>query len=90
MCEITVDQISGEFPDFSVDFSDCDGNDGGVHLELIAETPQNGVYSINGNATDSSTINDEILVPNSQRINPTKVFNYIAKKLKETLCPTCM
>ena len=89
MCEITVDQISGELPYFSADFSDCNGSGGGVHLELIAETSQNGVYSINGNATDSSTINDEILVPNSQRINPTKVFNYIAKKLKEVLCPSC-
>lgn len=91
MCDITLNQPpTGTLENFTSDYSDCQGNTGSVQLERIAQTTKNGVYAVTGTATDGSQIDEEVLVPNSEQINPTKVFQWVAKKLKEVLCPTCV
>jgi hypothetical protein len=90
MCEILLLDIGGEDSDFfQATFEDCNQFEGNIDCSLLFESPKNGLYSIKGISTDGKLYEAEILVPNSERINPTKVFKWVAKKLKEVLCPTC-
>ena len=86
MCDINLQEIQGNLDSFTASFEDCNGNTGAANFELL----EGNIYAINGTATDNSPINTEIEAPELSGYNPTKVFKYIAKKLKEILCPTCM
>lgn len=92
MCDITIVEVNGTSDEFEAIFEDCNAEQASVQVVLLGEVPENqgGKYSIIGTATDGSPIEQEIIVPNSERINPTKVFKWVAKKLKKYLCPTCM
>lgn len=62
----------------------------GKEIEIIGEQEYR-LLSIVGRNTNGSPISVEIFAPKEEgEINPTKVFNYIVKKLKEVLCPKCM
>ena len=91
MCNVSlIGTPTGDTEAFNADFEDCNQNTGDIYANLLFASVNNGMYSVSGNATDGSGYSEEILIPNAERINPTKVFKYIAKKLKEVLCPTCM
>lgn len=92
MCDIVLNNITESPYSFTADFSDCtNSHHGSVNVDLISEdsTAQTGTFSIVGTATDGSSVSEEETVPDAERINPSKVFKYIAKKLKEVLCPNC-
>lgn len=42
---------------------------------------------VTGESFNSGTLTD---IPNSERVNPTKVFWWIVGKIKSTLCPECL
>jgi hypothetical protein len=92
MCSIKQQSISGNTDDFTADFSDClEYAYGEVTCVVIEELPGGAAtYSITGYATDNAPVEEQEDVPASERLNPSKVFKWIADKLKETLCPTCM
>jgi len=91
MCNITILEIEGNVDSFNCIFTDCENNNGQFQFELQKELPQNqaGHYIYSGSSTDGAETTGSVIVPNTMRINPTKVFNYVVKKLKEILCPTC-
>jgi hypothetical protein len=86
MCDINLQEIQGNLDAFTASFEDCNGNAGVANFELL----EGNIYAVNGTATDDSQFSTEIEAPQLSGYNPTKVFKYIAKKLKEILCPTCM
>lgn len=91
MCDIEMGQISGKLNHFRVEFFDCEGDEGVIHLELLVETEKSLVYSVKGNAASTfEVISTEVLVPKEADINPTKVFKKVAELLKKTLCPKCI
>lgn len=92
MCDIILTSIQGSTESIESEFEDCNGLSGEMTITLISELPQNqaGLYQVSGFATDGTEISEEVIVPNSERINPTKVFKWVVKKLKEIVCPTCM
>jgi hypothetical protein len=48
-------------------------------------------FDVQNTQIDNSTLeDDEEEMSSSDRLNPTKVFWWIAKKAKRLLCPTCM
>lgn len=89
MCDVNLLNTSGNADSFSADYEDCNQVIGNAQIDEIFATNSNVLYSVNGVNTSGASFSDEILVPITEAINPTKVFNYIAKKIKEVLCPTC-
>lgn len=88
--QISLLDIVGKDSDFfQANFQDCNKFEGSINCYLLFESRKNGLYSIQGRNTKDKLYEAEILVPNSERINPTKVFKWVAKKLKEIICPTC-
>ena len=90
MCELSINNITSDPNDFSVEFQDCQGDIGAMDALLLHETANNGFYQFSGTDTSGQSFHAEEVVPNSERVNPTKVFELIARKLKEVLCPKCM
>lgn len=60
-----------------------------VYNEETGKYDVKNIYGTNveGDAIDIGTLND---IPEEDRVNPTKVFWWIYKKMKSTLCPSCM
>ena len=90
MCDITAKEISGEINNFEAVFENCKNEYGFIEVVLLKKKDKGCLYSIVGSATDETPIKEDKIIPNSHRINPSKVFKWIAKKLKDILCPTCM
>jgi len=42
---------------------------------------------VTGEGFDAGTLTD---IPTEDRVNPTKVFWWVVRKIKSTLCPSCM
>ncbi len=91
MCKITILEIGENIESFNCVFVDCENGQANFRFELHKELPQNqsGHYIYTGTNTEGEENSGSVVVPNSERLNPTKVFYYIAKKIKEVLCPKC-
>lgn len=92
MCSIKQQSITGNTDDFEADFSDClEYSFGNVTCQVVEELAGGAAkYSVVGYATDNAQVEEEEEVPASERLNPGKVFKWIADKLKDVLCPSCM
>lgn len=92
MCDIVIHEIDGNVDSFNAKYKDCAlYANGEVDCEVIEELAGgDGKYSVIGQNTQNNPVDTEVDVPASDRLNPTKVFLYIAKKIKENLCPECM
>jgi hypothetical protein len=87
-CDITQTYNNGTYYDFEGCSSSVTGD---CDITLIDELENgDGLYSVTGTATDGSNIDEEIIIPAAERVNPSKVFKWVAKKLKDVLCPSCM
>ena len=76
-----------------------DLNQGAINFDLPTYNSGTGKYevrNISGTDTDGEAIptttlsDDENEMSSSDRLNPTKVFLWVVKKIKGILCPSCM
>lgn len=87
MCDLSIVEIGEDVSNFNCDFMDCNGATGNASF---VEVNPDGLYLIEGMATNEQSFSVQQVVPKEAKVNPTKLFKFIADKLKEILCPTCM
>ena len=87
MCDITlVNQYANTY-EYE---EDCNQDEGVLHLVEGSDNGTHTDFAMTGTDTDGQEIDDSISVPNAEKINPSKLFKYIAKTLKGLLCPSCL
>lgn len=82
-CDITVSNIQGQ----TADITGCNSSQQG---QLSYTHVEDDLYHFTGSATDGTPLDFEDTVPAQDSVSPSKLFQYIAKKAKELLCPQCM
>ena len=87
MCDLSIITIGEDVVQFECEFKDCSDNTGSLSA---VDTTGDGLYLFEGTSTNGTSFSTEEQVPEDARLNPTKVFKFIAEKLKDLLCPTCV
>lgn len=92
MCELSLlNQLPAQADEFHAEYQDCNQSNGECDFVLLSEDQgaQTGLYKIEGTGATGLPFLEEVDVPNQHRVNPTKVFWFVYKVLKDKLCPTC-